>query len=291
MAKNEMIKNGEDISLDDGNVTVLNGVSVAEKNAEIEKNVEAEKSVENVETENKNKEVKEDEPIVVSEESKEENKKDDAVSSEEPIIPTIPINDVQPEIPLVNPAPIEFPDISLNNDAQASEQNDFPQINIGQPLPEISNDDKDPQMFNQNSILTFDGDNYGQENNKPDLFGNFNQFGVKNDEPKIPDGIEKALEMVKNEAFEISLENDKLKNENNNLKNENNNLRAEVAKKEAEVSVLKNEISRVQSSMAAAQSRILDVFGMGNLNSQSQKNSNIVNFGDEDVNNNKNFVA
>ena len=87
------------------------------------------------------------------------------------------------------------------------------------------------------------------------------------------------------------MENDDLKNENNNLKNDNNNLRAEIAKKEAEVSVLKNEISTMQSSMAAAQSRILDVFGMGNLNSQANKSSDAVNFGDEEVNNNKSFVA
>lgn len=280
MAKNEMIKNGEDISLDDGKVMVLNGVSVAEKNAEIEKNVEAEKE---------NKEVKETQPIVVNEEAKEESKKEEALS--EPIIPTIPVSDVQPEIPLVNPAPIEFPDVSLNSDAKASEQNDFPQIQIEQSLPETSNDDKVSQIFNQNSIPTFDGTGYEQKYQNQDLFGNFNQIGVKNDEPKIPDGIEKALEMVKNEALEISLENNNLKIENNNLKIENNKLRDEVTKKETEISVLKNEISTMQSSMAAAQSRILDVFGMGNLNNQSQKKANIVNFGDEDVNNNKNFVA
>ena len=280
MVKNEMIKNGEDISLDDGKVIVLNGVSVAEKSAKIEKNVEEEKTVE---------ETKETKPVV-NEETKEESKTEDKTLSE-PIIPEIPVNDVQPEIPLVSPAPIEFPNVSLNNDAQASEQNDFPQINIDQPLPEISNDNKEPQLFNQNSFPIFNASDYEQESKKQDLLGNFNQFGIKNDEPKIPDGIEKDLEMVKNEAFEISLENNNLKNENSSLKNENKDLKALVAKKEAEVSVLKNEISTMQSSMAAAQSRILDVFGMGNLNNQSQKNSNVVNFGDEEINNNKSFIA
>ena len=46
MAKKEMIKNGEDISLDDGNVLVLNGVSVAEKSTEVKKELEAEKEPE-----------------------------------------------------------------------------------------------------------------------------------------------------------------------------------------------------------------------------------------------------
>lgn len=284
MAKKEMIKNGEDISLDDGNVMVLNGVSVAEKSAEEKKELEAEKEPE---------EVKKTEPIVVNEEpkneeSKEEIKKEDQTLSK-PIIPTIPVSDVQPEVSLVNPAPIEFPEVNLSGDAKTNEQNDFPQININQTVPEFNNNQENNQTSNK--IPTYDNFNYENEYKKPELFGNFEQFGTKNNEPRIPDGIQKALEMVKNEAFEISLENDDLKNENNNLKNDNNNLRAEIAKKEAEVSVLKNEISTMQSSMAAAQSRILDVFGMGNLNSQANKSSDAVNFGDEEVNNNKSFVA
>lgn len=284
MAKKEMIKNGEDISLDDGNVMVLNGVSVAEKSAEVKKELEAEKVPE---------EVKKTEPIVVNEEpkneeSKEEIKKEDQTLSK-PIIPTIPVSDVQPEVSLVNPAPIEFPEVNLSGDAKTNEQNDFPQININQTVPEFNNNQENNQTSNK--IPTYDNFNYENEYKKPELFGNFEQFGTKNNEPRIPDGIQKALEMVKNEAFEISLENDDLKNENNNLKNDNNNLRAEIAKKEAEVSVLKNEISTMQSSMAAAQSRILDVFGMGNLNSQANKSSDAVNFGDEEVNNNKSFVA
>lgn len=284
MAKKEMIKNGEDISLDDGNVMVLNGVSVAEKSAEVKKELEAEKEPE---------EVKKTEPIVVNEEpkneeSKEEIKKEDQTLSK-PIIPTIPVSDVQPEVSLVNPAPIEFPEVNLSGDAKTNEQNDFPQININQTVPEFNNNQENNQTSNK--IPTYDNFNYENEYKKPELFGNFEQFGTKNNEPRIPDGIQKALEMVKNEAFEISLENDDLKNENNNLKNDNNNLRAEIAKKEAEVSVLKNEISTMQSSMAAAQSRILDVFGMGNLNSQANKSSDAVNFGDEEVNNNKSFVA
>lgn len=284
MAKKEMIKNGEDISLDDGNVMVLNGVSVAEKSAEEKKELEAEKVPE---------EVKKTEPIVVNEEpkneeSKEEIKKEDQTLSK-PIIPTIPVSDVQPEVSLVNPAPIEFPEVNLSGDAKTNEQNDFPQININQTVPEFNNNQENNQTSNK--IPTYDNFNYENEYKKPELFGNFEQFGTKNNEPRIPDGIQKALEMVKNEAFEISLENDDLKNENNNLKNDNNNLRAEIAKKEAEVSVLKNEISTMQSSMAAAQSRILDVFGMGNLNSQANKSSDAVNFGDEEVNNNKSFVA
>ena len=279
MAKKEMIKNGEDISLDDGNVMVLNGVSVAEKSAEVKKELDAAKEPE---------EVKKTEPIVVNEEPKEEIKKEDQTLSK-PIIPTIPVSDVQPEVSLVNPAPIEFPEVNLSGDAKTNEQNDFPQININQTVPEFNNDQENNQTSNK--IPTYDNFNYENEYKKPELFGNFEQFGTKNNEPRIPDGIQKALEMVKNEVFEISLENDDLKNENNNLKNDNNNLRAEIAKKEAEVSVLKNEISTMQSSMAAAQSRILDVFGMGNLNGQTKKSSDAVNFGDEEVNNNKSFVA
>ena len=267
MAKKEMIKNGEDISLDDGNVMVLNGVSVAEKSAEVKKELEAAKEPE---------EVKKTEPIVVNEEPKkeepkEEIKKEDQTLSK-PIIPTIPVSDVQPEVSLANPAPIEFPEVNLSGNAKINEQNDFPQININQTVPEFNNNQENDQTSNK--IPTYENFNYENEYKKPELFG-----------------IQKALEMVKNEVFEISLENDDLKNENNNLKNDNNNLRAEIAKKEAEVSVLKNEISTMQSSMAAAQSRILDVFGMGNLNSQANKSSDAVNFGDEEVKNNKSFVA
>lgn len=284
MAKKEMIKNGEDISLDDGNVMVLNGVSVAEKSTEVKKELDAAKEPE---------EVKKTDPIVVNEEPKKEEpkgeiKKEDQTLSK-PIIPTIPVSDVQPKVSLANPAPIEFPKVNLSGNAKINEQNDFPQININQTVPEFNNNQENDQTSNK--IPTYENFNYENEYKKPELFGNFEQFGTKNNEPKIPDGIQKALEMVKNEVFEISLENDDLKNENNNLKNDNNNLRAEIAKKEAEVSVLKNEISTMQSSMAAAQSRILDVFGMGNLNSQANKSSDAVNFGDEEVKNNKSFVA
>ena len=112
MAKKEMIKNGEDISLDDGNVLVLNGVSVAEKSTEVKKELEAEKEPE---------EVKKTDPIVVNEKPKEEIKKEDQTLSN-PIIPTIPVSDVQPEVSLVKPAPIEFPEVNLSGNAKINEQ-------------------------------------------------------------------------------------------------------------------------------------------------------------------------
>ena len=156
MAKKEMIKNGEDISLDDGNVMVLNGVSVAEKSAEEKKELEAEK-------------VKKTEPIVVNEEpkneeSKEEIKKEDQTLSK-PIIPTIPVSDVQPEVSLVNPAPIEFPEVNLSGDAKTNEQNDFPQININQTVPEFNNNQENNQTSNK--IPTYDNFNYENEYKKP----------------------------------------------------------------------------------------------------------------------------
>ncbi len=133
MSKKEMIKNGDDVSLDNGNVTVLNGVSVADK----------EKQEENAqpEVEEEKNEVQESVPSEVAPEPNLETSNEIPVSVPEqtPEIPVAPIdltgiitpeNDheedstVYPEIPgdLTSNLPSGFAGIADQNPFNNSEQ-------------------------------------------------------------------------------------------------------------------------------------------------------------------------
>lgn len=131
MSKQEMIKNGENVSLDDGNVVVLNGISIAEKEAEKE---ETPVEIESQSQELSSEEVKEVAPIEVGPEPSADVSStieipvptQDAIEQEIPQIPTAPIdlsgviptpvNSEDPTIyPQINSEPAEVAPISLEN--------------------------------------------------------------------------------------------------------------------------------------------------------------------------------
>ena len=110
------------------------------------------------------------------------------------------------------------------------------------------------------------------------MFGGF--AAPTDDELSMPDGVKKAVEMVKNEVGEIVKENRNLRIKNDELTQENTSLKSDLSKKDAEIVILKDKISNIQSSMATAQARILDVFGMGAMGPIKQAN-----FDDDQINN------
>lgn len=131
MSKQEMIKNGENVSLDDGNVVVLNGISIAEKEAEKE---ETPVEIESQSQELSSEEVKEVAPIEVGSEPSADVSStieipvptQDAIEQEIPQIPTAPIDlsgviptpvdSEDPTIyPQINSEPAEVTPISLEN--------------------------------------------------------------------------------------------------------------------------------------------------------------------------------
>lgn len=269
MNKKEMITNGENVSLDDGKIIVLNGVSVAEKDELEKKEPEAEQKPE-TEQATLEPEKKEEEPTpteVASEPAEE------VVPQETPVQIPISVPEETPEIPT---APIDLtgiitPDTPEVNDA-TSDTTIYPQFPSEQ-------ENVAPISFGGNEDYTSSNDT-NQGYNGPTLSSFMGSYDNVVPEASLPDGVEKALEMVQNEVREIVKENSSLRNENDALKRENSDLRADLSKQAAEITILKNDISGMKNSMAAAQSRILDVFGMGGMSSVKQNN-----FGDDQMNN------
>lgn len=266
MSKKEMIKNGEDVSLD-GGVIVLNGVSVAEKEekekqdskAETEQPVVAESATEESEKKAEENEV----PIETTKEPAEKE-----VPQETPV--EIPVPEETPQIPTV---PIDLTGI-LNSDATQSPAQEVPSY----PQFPSSNEPEIPNQAEEkpNNIYNFPSSMDRDFNSS--MFGGF--AAPTDDELSMPDGVKKAVEMVKNEVGEIVKENRNLRTKNDELSQENASLKSDLSKKDAEIVILKDKISNIQSSMATAQARILDVFGMGAMGPIKQAN-----FDDDQINN------
>lgn len=155
MSKQEMIKNGENVSLDDGNVVVLNGISIAEKEAEKE---ETPVEIESQSQELSSEEVKEVAPIEVGSEPSADVSStieipvptQDAIEQEIPQIPTAPI-----DLSGVIPTPVDSEDPTI-----------YPQIN-SEPaeVAPISLENSVPFDNTQFSGAQFDSPMFGTYNN------------------------------------------------------------------------------------------------------------------------------
>ncbi len=171
MSKKEMITKGEDISLDEGNVIVLNGVSVAEKvqeenkeelasdKTELDQNVASEK----VDTQNTTQ-LAEETPV------KDEMK----IPEENHEIPVVPIDLSS----IASPEPqVEIP--SLNS----SYNNDFmvPDKSFDAPDYPLNSDG-----FKNDYNPTFDQENNG-------LIGNFDSFNKENNNSTSMSDINKSV--------------------------------------------------------------------------------------------------
>lgn len=125
MSKKEMIKNGDDVSLDNGNVTVLNGVSVAEKAKLEEKPEESEGQEIVVESPLKEGEIEVKEPAPF--EPTPESEQEASIQ-----IPTV-IPDATPEIPV---APIDLTGINISDGSTQEDTTVYP--DISSKMPEVS---------------------------------------------------------------------------------------------------------------------------------------------------------
>lgn len=170
MSKKEMIKNGEDVSLDDGNVVVLNKVSVAEKTPVSDEKETAPQSAQ--ETEEKVKEPQtsevkaEPETAVVSQE-------------EAPVIPVVPETaEPQIDVPVgdVNAgsvAPIDLSGIIPPGDTDPEDPTKYPEV-PSNPADAVQND------FSANNNMFSFPNSFSQESETPSFVGSFDN-GNQND--------------------------------------------------------------------------------------------------------------
>lgn len=280
MSKKELIEKGENVSLD--GVTVLNNVFVAEK---------AEKKVE---TKDPDIEKTEETPSSAENEAPVESQTVPSIEIPSVEIPAAPvveptvIEQPQVEIPV---APIDLSGIVSNDSTDPTVYPEIPSTNINVPFENNSFN-----SLENNPVNSFESSPVSYSNNEdyPNDFSNtnfnsssFNNFMNNYDnnvkENKVPDGIDKALEMVRNEVLKVTKENGDFKGENIRLKGENNELNRQLSEQAAQITILRNKIAGMQNSMAAAQSRILDVFGMNMAGNVAGQNTN---FGDDQINNN-----
>lgn len=155
MSKQEMIKNGENVSLDDGNVVVLNGISIAEKEAEKE---ETPVEIESQSQELSSEEVKEVAPIEVGSEPSA-----DVSSTIEIPVPTQ--NAIEQEIPQIPTAPIDLSGV-IPTPVDSEDPTIYPQIN-SEPaeVAPISLENSAPFDNTQFSGSQFDSPMFGTHNN------------------------------------------------------------------------------------------------------------------------------
>lgn len=295
----EKITNGEDISLDNGNVIVLNNISVAEKvSEEVKKEDEEPKEEQKVET-----------PSIEAKEAKEVTPIVGAVNVEMPTATTITTPVVgEPIIPAIDnviPKEVEFSNggtpISITNDTvptpsidipvvpetQAPEANDSANLSTQASsdlnVPKFSN----PTMntdFNYNtnansfssSAFGMDANNFNTNDystNSFDKFDSYNSalFNGNNyaDSGTIPGNIETALGNLRNEVLSTVGEVTHLKEENSRLNLENDDLRRQLNNKDEEVKKLRTSVMNMENQVKTMQARVLDMFGMGNIKQNS----------------------
>ena len=280
--KLENIKNGSNIELD--GVTVLNNISIAEKEKEeVKPSEEAKKALE--------------EPKPIAEESNE-------VSNEE-ITPDVPIIQLPPSedktiIPKVNdvipnsidPIAIDIANAPISNPQTSIEPQVVPPFNSFEtPTTESfsSNNtfqtDSEVSMpfntFNQNDNSMDDfGMQKGQFNSYQSNFDNFSNNQLSND---ISTSAENALNTIKDEIMRLSKENKDLIIENSTLRETNKKL-------EESNNNLATQNKILQDKMSGMQNRLLDMFGMGNINQNTNSfNQNVYN--DNGINNGGNRMV
>ncbi len=277
--KKKNIKDGQDITID--GVTVLNGVSVAEKE-EVKEEASAASS-----------EVATEEVPVV--EAPEDSAKDETEEPANEIAATeVDSSQVEKEDPFANVdgSIISAPTIELPTEVPAS-----PEFNFASEVPSTPSYDIETNNFDV--PLSTSTDDFSTPSYEPQLFNGNNDassFGTQNNfggqdlvKAELPDGVKAAVNMIENEAIELSTEIKNLKLKNTELENSNNDLRAQVSELQAQNQILRNEKASIQNSMANVQSRILDVFGASmNNNSIMQNESKVVKFPQSNFNDDQN---
>lgn len=322
----EKITNGEDISLDNGNVIVLNNISVSEKvSEEVKKETEEPKEEQKIET--PSIEIKET-PIVGS------------VNVEMPTATTIttPVGG-EPIIPTIDnviPKEVEFSNgetpISITNDTVPTPSIDIPVVperqapeaNDSANLSAQASSDLNEPKFSNPTVNTDFNYNTNANSFSPSAFGmNANNFNTNDystnsfdkfdsynsalfngnnyaDSGTIPGNIETALGNLRNEVLNTVGEVTHLKEENSRLNLENDDLRRQLNNKDEEVKKLRTSVMNMESQVKTMQARVLDMFGMGNIkqnsdNYYSQGGNSINSYGqnsyNDDSSNMRNMAA
>lgn len=284
------ITNGEDISLDNGNVIVLNNISVAEKvSEEVKKEVEEPK----VET-----------PAVEAKEAPEITPVVDATSVETPAttiaVPTID-EPIIPTIDNVVPKEFEFPNnapISITNEASPDMQiptvpetqfssvsgdaslNTSPANALNESLYSKPAFNTDPNYNVNEGSFNSDINNFNSgifgtnasspssidySNNSFNKFDNYNNTSFKEnnyaESGAIPEDVETAFSILRSTIGKVAV----LETEKNRLNLENDDLKRQLNSKEEEVKNLKANIKNMENQVKTMQARVLDMFGMGNI--------------------------
>lgn len=299
MNEQEKITNGEDISLDNGNVIVLNRISVAEKTSKEEIKTESDesKNLQKVEM-----------PSIESKETTEVPTALDAASTVNVEVPpvsntaNIPIADepIIPTIDSVVPKEVEF----SNNGTPisiASEQS-IPSVEI--PIaPEVQ-----PPIADENKYKEFETNNSNDSIYSPNAyntsFNNFDNYSSALNEHNyadsgvIPGNVESALVELRSAVLNSVGEVTHLKEENSKLILVNDDLKRKLDNKEKEVESLKTSIINMEHQVKTMQARVLDMFGMGNIKpnpdgfyNQNNANSYNQNSYNDDANNIRNIAA
>lgn len=197
MSKKEMIKNGEDVSLDDGNVVVLNGVSIAEK--------EAEKPLEQ---ENESQELSKSETNEESAPVEVQQAPDFGVSQSDPVEIPVPTPDVEQETPQIPTAPIDLSGIissSVDNVAPEPEAPTvYPQINVNPaetaPISfgnDVSFGEQAPDTPAFGSLQNESFNSFGNSFNGENAFDKNTDNGVFKTEQDVDDSFEKFIADVR----------------------------------------------------------------------------------------------
>lgn len=201
MSKKEMIKNGEDVSLDDGNVVVLNGVSVAEKEAV--KSLEQESESQEL---SENKANEESVPVEVQQEP------DFVVPQSDPVEIPVPTPEVEQETPQIPTAPIDLSGIiSSSVDNVTPEPEDptvYPQINVNpvetDPISfgnDVSLGDQAPDTPTFGSLQNESFNSFGNSFNGENAFVKNPDNGVFKTEQDVDASFEKFMADV-NKSYE-----------------------------------------------------------------------------------------
>lgn len=280
----EKITKGEDISLDNGNVIVLNNISVAEKAPEeVKKEAEESKEEQKVETPSiEAKDVPEVPPIgAINGETPATTITTPTIG--EPIIPTID-NVIPKEVEFTNDAPVSITNESSPNiqmptvpETQFTSSNDNVSLNgnaansLNESLYSIpafdtnSNYNVNEGNFNSGAFgvdtNNLNSNDYLNNNfNKFDNSTSFNENGYAELEA-MPENVETAFSVLRSTIGKVST----LETERNRLNLENEDLKRQLNNKEEEIKNLKASIMNMESQVKTMQARVLDMFGMGNI--------------------------
>lgn len=278
----EQIKNGENFEIADGAVTVLNNISVAEK-----EEVKAEEVKEAIpkETEPQVSESvqKEEEPPIIPMPTQDDEPIIPAIDNVVPISTDIPVSTIQ--TPDVSPIPSTIlPDTKIPG-IDVADNNDtiIPTMDNVIPFrtPEVSQEQPFVNSFgySQNSFDNGESNTYNNFDNSQDFYSQTYSSGNN-----ISSIIEKPLNDIRDGYARLVEENNGLRSENNSLKAENDNLKSINQKLERTNAVMYNQVNNMKNK----------VLGMFGIPEDIQNSSNVFgqnNFNDNDLNNNGRNMA